>query len=285
MKLLKKINNNFALALDSYGEEIIVSGKGVGFMKMPCELEDLSQISRTFYDINDKYIELINEIPEEVLKVSIEIVDYAKRKLGSKLNPNLIFTLADHLNFAIDRHKKGITFDFPLSYDFRLFYEKEIDVGKYALKIIESKMNIKLPKEEITGIAMNIVNSELYLLNGNAGHDSDKLMEGITKIVENYFNIEINKETASYSRFVSHLQCLFKRIAENKSIASENKKLLLSMIEEVPEAYECVLQISNYLNRKKNWILDEEETLYLMLHVNRVCSREDCYRQGITSET
>ena len=34
MKLLKKINNNFALALDSRGEQIIVEGKGMGFQKM-----------------------------------------------------------------------------------------------------------------------------------------------------------------------------------------------------------------------------------------------------------
>ena len=47
MKLLKKINNNFALALDSKGTQIIVEGKGIGFRKMPEELADLSVISRT----------------------------------------------------------------------------------------------------------------------------------------------------------------------------------------------------------------------------------------------
>ena len=47
MKLLKKINNNFALAEDSKGEKVIVEGLGVGFQKMPCELTDLSIIYRT----------------------------------------------------------------------------------------------------------------------------------------------------------------------------------------------------------------------------------------------
>ena len=59
MKLLKKINNNYALALDSNGEEIIVSGRGIGFQKMPCDLNDLSLISRTYYDIDLKYMHTI----------------------------------------------------------------------------------------------------------------------------------------------------------------------------------------------------------------------------------
>ena len=36
MKLLKKINNNFALAIDGNGEKVIVEGRGIGFNRMPC---------------------------------------------------------------------------------------------------------------------------------------------------------------------------------------------------------------------------------------------------------
>ena len=60
MKLLKKINNNFALALDSRGEQIIVEGKGIGFQKMPMELNDLSLITRTYYDTKEQDVSLIN---------------------------------------------------------------------------------------------------------------------------------------------------------------------------------------------------------------------------------
>lgn len=56
MKLLKKINNNYALALDSRGEKIIVEGRGIGFQKMPCELSDLSLVSKTYYNTKDKML-------------------------------------------------------------------------------------------------------------------------------------------------------------------------------------------------------------------------------------
>ena len=47
MKLLRKINNNAAVAQDKRGREMVVLGRGVGFHPMPCELTDLSAIYRT----------------------------------------------------------------------------------------------------------------------------------------------------------------------------------------------------------------------------------------------
>ena len=48
MKIIKKINNNVALAQDARGNDLVVFGKGVGFPPMPCELKDLSNVQRTF---------------------------------------------------------------------------------------------------------------------------------------------------------------------------------------------------------------------------------------------
>lgn len=285
MKLLKKINNNFALAFDSKGEEVIVSGKGIGFYKMPCIIEDMSVISRTYYDIDKKYIGLLGELPEEVINISINVSDFAKKQLDTELSPNIIFTLADHINFSIERHKKGITFSFPLSYDFEQLYPKELTVGQYALKIVKQEMGIELPKTEIIGIAMNIVNAELFTAPAYDEKEYDELLNNITKNIENYFDIKIDKKTLNYSRFSTHLRYLFKRLYEKKMISSENSKIFNSLIKETPETYECVKIIEHYLRRKRNWKLDKEEQMYLILHVNRLISREDCNREGITLDT
>lgn len=49
MLVLKKINNNVALARDAKDRELVVFGKGVGFPAMPYELTDMSRVQRTFY--------------------------------------------------------------------------------------------------------------------------------------------------------------------------------------------------------------------------------------------
>lgn len=285
MKLIKKINNNFALGVDSQGKKVVVSGKGIGFKPIPCDLDDLSCVNRTYYDIDLKYIGLLNETPEEIINLSIQIVDYTKRKLKKELNPNIIFTLADHINFSITRYKKGITFDFPLTYDFQQLYKKEIDIAKYALDLIHRNLHIKLPDGEITGIAMNIVNSEL-----SSGIDTEKidyedLITSITSIIEKFFQISVKRDTVNYSRFATHLRYLFVRILNEKTISSDNLKLYKSLLEETPKTYDCVCEIKEYLKKEKNWDLDKEETLYLMLHVNRLFTREDCNLTGITSNT
>ena len=55
MKLLRKINNNAAVAQDNRGREMVVLGRGVGFHSMPYELPDLSVVYRTFYDEDPQY--------------------------------------------------------------------------------------------------------------------------------------------------------------------------------------------------------------------------------------
>ena len=77
MKLLKKINNNFALAEDSKGEQVIVEGSGVGFQKMPCELNDLSSISRTYYGFNSETIRLIQTVNPQILQIADQIYNEA----------------------------------------------------------------------------------------------------------------------------------------------------------------------------------------------------------------
>lgn len=278
MKLIKKINNNFAIGVDNHGKQVIVSGKGIGFQNIPCELTDLSVINRTFYDVDSKYIGLLNQMPQGIVEVSTHIIDIAKRKLNKELNPNIIFTLADHINFSIVRYKKGIVFDFPLTYDFEQLYRKEIEIAKYALKIINKKLEISLPEGEITGIAMNIVNSEMSSSVSGGVNDYKELINAITIIVEKYSSLKIDKDNVNYSRFATHLRYLFIRIEECKTISSDNLKIYRSLLVETPNAYECVSQIKKYLKEKKNWDLDKEESLYLMLHVNRLFNREDCNR-------
>lgn len=284
MKLIKKINNNFALALDSAGEKIIVQGKGVGFNKMPYEINDLSVIEKTFYNIDTRYIELLNQIPEDIFRISVKIVEQTQIKIQKQFNPNLVFTLADHIQFSIERFKKSMIFDFPLKYDFEQMYEKEIEISKYALRLIESELHVSLPAEEIMGIAMGLVNAELNPGKKDETDDND-LLESITKIIEMNMNIKINRKSINFSRYVTHLQYMFGRLKKKQLISSENVRLYENLIYESPRANESTNKISDFLKRKKGWELSIEEKLYLILHINRLCSREDCNRKGMTSNT
>ena len=133
VRIIKKINNNAALGLDGSGTEVVVLGKGIGFPDMPYELNDYSKIQRTFYDMDPRYVQMAAGIPDAVLEASADIAEQAEMELECELNPNLPFTLADHLNFALERLRSGTVLNMPLSYDVRHLYPKEAALGQRAL--------------------------------------------------------------------------------------------------------------------------------------------------------
>ncbi|MGN1343549.1 MAG: PRD domain-containing protein [Traorella sp.] len=271
MKLLKKINNNYALALDSNGEQVIVEGKGIGFQKMPCECHDLSCIAKTYYNTQSQSLELIQSISEEILSISSKIYTYAEESIVEKINPNLTFILADHIEFAIERYKKNIIFKLPLYYDIKQLFPIEMKIAEYAVDLINEELGIKLPNSEKVAIAMNIINSETEI--GDKNSSEEELFNLITEYIENSFEISIDRDSFSYSRFISHLEYLIKRSKEKKTASQENIELYKNIKQALPQISQCVngLQI---IFKQQGYYLNEEEKLYLMMHINRLCKRE-----------
>lgn len=277
MKVIKNINNNVSVCQDSTGAQVVVFGKGIGFCKPPYELP-MAKIQRTFYDIDPIYIQMIQNIPTEMIELSAQVIDYARSKVEYLLNSSIVFTLADHLTFAIQRYQKGLSIDMPIYYDVKSLYEKEYAIGVYTLNLINHKFQIQLPRDEITSIALHLINSAAMARNSEKKQSNKAIIAHIKHLIENKFHIEISEDDFNYSRFVSHLQYLLKRGEQGKSISSENYKLYQSMKESFPDCYQCALKINEYLHQDCGFTFDEEELLYLMMHINRLCVREDCYR-------
>lgn len=272
MKIIKKINNNVALALDGNGNEMVVFGKGVGFPEMPYILEDMSRIQRTFYGVNPKYQTLAMELPEEYLLVSGEIVEQAQMELDCQLNPNLPFTLADHLNFAAERLKQGLEIQTPLAYDVEHLYPKETRLGKMALDKMEKRMGVRLPDSEIISIAMHLINAETEVGDMHSTLLMTQIVTDTIQIVQDEMGVELVKEGFNYFRFVSHIRYLAQRMMQNKQIDSENTEIYESARLNYPQSYRCAEHIRDYFKKKWNWKCSDEEMLYLMMHINRVCS-------------
>lgn len=283
MKVIKKINNNVAICLDKNNQELVVFGKGIGFKPIPYELEDLSTIERTFYGIDLGYLGLLKVIPEHVFQLSAKVVDYAKTIIDRNLNPNITFTLADHLNFAIERHHKKIIMKYPLQSGVERLYPLEMKIGHVALDLIRRDMDISLPSGEASSIAMHFINAQSESLNNKQITDNEAIIDQIVRIVESNFDITIDQDNFNYLRFVTHMKTLLSKKGENVDAPNEYKKIYASMKIEFPLISDCVDKIKQYLDTEFKWILNEEELLYLILHVNRLCTREDCYQQGITS--
>lgn len=274
MRVIKKINNNVSLCMDSRNREVVAFGKGIGFARPPYEIE-LSRIERVFYDVNPMYINMVEQIPEEILKISMQIIDHTRDVLEDPVSSNLVFTLADHLYFAIRRNEENMSVKLPILYDVEHLFEKETEIGRWALREIQKKLKIFLPKEEAASIALHIINAKQNWKTESEIKQDGEIIEEITRIIEQYFELSVDRSQFHYSRFAMHMRYLLLRGKKNELVHNEDTTLYESLSETLPEIGRCVEKIDQYLQKELGIQLTKEEQMYLIVHTNRLCSREE----------
>lgn len=274
MLILKKINNNVALASSDAGEEIVVFGKGVGFHEMPYELEDESVIQRVFRDVDEKCIGGFANIADDVLLVASDIVAMADKALDCALAGNLVVCLADHLQYALERTGDGIAIENPLSHEVAFVYPREVELGRRGIELVSERMGVNLPESEITSIALHLVNAEVDGMGSSQDMDlvmkSTVILERATQVIEGQLGQQLDRTSYAYVRFVAHLRFLIRRLMRGGCKETENSGLFRQAARDFPDAYRCAAGINEYLKRDYNWSCSDEEMLYLMMHVNRL---------------
>ncbi len=278
MIVLKKINNNVAICEDSNHRELIAFGKGIGFPQTPYELTDLKKVERTFYDVSRQYISLLNEIPYEIIQFTARQLLDVQDELSYEMNANLTLTLADHIAFAIERAQKGIYVRMPSVYELEVNYPTEMKIGKAMVTAITKEFAVKLPKNEAQGIAMHLINacgkSSMDEKNSFLEQNFEEILQQTTKIIEQQFDLQVKRDTFNYARFATHIQYLLKRVYEKKYIDSSNLQMYEQLREEFSEIAKCADIICDYYKNTWSMELPEEEKVYLIVHINRVCSKE-----------
>lgn len=275
MRAIKKINNNVAICVDSNNNELVAFGKGIGFPMMPYEITDLSQIFMTFYRIESQFYRVLKDIPENIFEVSALIIHEAMRKVKGNLNPNLVISLADHINFAILRMKNFKEMKILFEYDVQHLYPIETEIGRYAVELIEKKLNVKLPESEITTIAMHFVNAEEESIDDTDSKQVIELIDKITALVERSFTIKIDRKNYNYNRFVMHMRYHLQRILNNTQFSEDNRALIDSMKQSHPEVYEVAIKGGGIISGTLNSSVTESELLYLMIHIARIINNNE----------
>ena len=275
MKLLRKINNNAAVAQDKRGREMVVLGRGVGFHPMPYELTDLSVVYRTFYDVDPQYYEMLSSLPEEALLAAADIAEQAEIALQAELNPNLPFTLADHIAFAQEREKQGIRLATPLHYDVQHLYPREYELGLQAMETVRLRTGTALPRAEAVNIALHIVNAELEGSDLSSTLAAVEVLDEVTVLVERELGIALDRESYNYARFAMHIQFLVRRLSSGKVMEQGSGKMLSELSAEYPATYRCAQAVAKEIEQRHGWHCSSDEVLYLMLHIYRVQNRQN----------
>lgn len=274
MKVMKVFNNNVVLVHDAQGQEVVVMGRGIGFQKKTSDQLDETKIDKTFVldAQNAGFSEIYRDLPPEEVDLVLEIVNLAEKELEQSFQSSLYITLADHLHFAIERQKAGVTLTNPLAWEIRKFYKNEYKIGLRALEIVKQKLAIELAQEEASSIALHIVNAQKQ---GQLIEQTMRIItvvQDILNIVRLHFGIAFDEDSISYNRFFTHLQYFAQRVNDGTQQGSNDSFLYEQVYQNYPEAFACAEKIKQYIESTYDFPVGRDEEVYLAIHIQRLIS-------------
>lgn len=273
--IIEKIyNNNVVLVKDTTSnKQLILTGCGIGFQKKVGQLADETKIEKKFIAEDESFKNNISklalEVDEDVFKASSAIVEYTESKLKTDLYDYIYVALTDHISFALKRYKENIEIKNELLYEIRRIHKAEFEIGLWALEYINKEFDVNLPEDEAAFIAMHIVNAN-YNENTSESFLMTKIVKEILNIIRYFYAIEFNQNEMNYERFLTHLKFFAKRLIKNENKRNSKNELLEIIKEKYNESYECANKIKIFIEEHYEYVVSEDEMLYLIIHINRV---------------
>lgn len=273
MITIKKSLNNSMLLVDSDQREMILFGKGIGFGAKPGTHIDLTQVEKVFLPLSDlksrHFLSLTDTIPAAFFDISHDILTLARTLCGDKLNSVLLFTLAEHLHFAVERSRSGQRILNKLSWEVKRYYPQEYSVGLQARAQVNEKFDVELPEDEAVNIAFHLINASSQD-DYSTAHQQVELVNRIADIVRYKLGKAVDTRSVNYMRFITHLRYFAERVLAGKIALSETDDFYQELMRHRPDAMTVAWVIRDYVQDKYQLTLPKDELTWLSIHISRL---------------
>lgn len=270
--VLKVLSNNAVIAVDDKHCEIVAVGRGIGFGKRegdPLKAQEIeSQFIKKSGGISEVLSELVNSIPLEHLLITQAILQLAQQRLAIEVQESLIFALSDHINFAVQRHKKGLAIKNMLLWDIKKFYAPEFELASEAVALINRKLEVELPEDEAGFIALHLANAKVNDMQSTM--QSATIIKDVLSIIKYELKIKYDESSLNYQRIITHLKFFTLRMMNNQAVSHEDQSLYDGIKEAMTQAWQCAHKINAYLSKNYNYSLSHDEIMFLTIHINRL---------------
>lgn len=268
--ILTKILNNNVIIAQKNKSKYVLTGKGIGFNYSKGEEIPRNKVENIFVKqenaIGNNYDKILNTVEKSIIGISEEVISFWEKTLDIKLNEAIHVSLPDHISFAIKRLKEGIDIKNPFLSEFIVLYPKEYEAARKALDIINTRLKVHLPKDEIGFLCLHI---KAASSNDNLG-DSIEYAEKIGKVMNFIFLMlkkEIDKDSLQYARTLTHINFMIERAKEGKTVRNY---LLDSIKKELYNEYNIAIKVAFKIENLFNISVLEDEIGYIALHLSRL---------------
>lgn len=273
MEIVKVINNNVVSSVDENQNEIVVMGRGIAFGKKAGQEIEEGKIEKIFRIEEPGYLEqfkrLLENLPLEYVRISNEIISYAKENLKTDLSQNVYLTLTDHISFAINRFQEGMMFSNAVLAEVKRFYPEEFGVGIWGLSLIQQKTGIRLPEDEAASIALHLVTAEFNI----KVRDSFTITEAI-RFIRQIIDEELElpaEDTLYMDRLMSDLKFLAYRLLLIQEDEVCEDEIFCDFVKaHCRSEYSLAQKIRQHMEEQYHCHMTEEEVIYLSLNIKRI---------------
>lgn len=269
-EIVTKIFNNNIILVNSEDKEKILFAKGIGFGKKPGYVIPKGiKVDKIFTIADSDNIENLNTMIEKVdndfFVVCEEAIYEISEKINQELNESIHIGLIDHLYFAIKRLKNNEEIENPFLVEIETLYSKEYMLADMVAKKVGAYCNVDISDGEIAFIALHIHSA---INNGKISNTLKNSYLGSTIVehVEDRLNIEIDRKSLDYARFLTHIKFAIQRIMENININNELTKIIKSSYK---ESFSIAEEVAEIIEDELGIKVMEDEVTFLTIHIER----------------
>lgn len=280
MQILRVLNNNVVLSRDAQGQDVILTGRGLGFQARPGDHVDPKKIVRTFVPADgrdpDHLAMILAEIDQDVVRaVSLAITESGIENPDST-NPALVIAVADHVAGSLSRRRGGHEpVVYPLEAEVTHLYTEEYRKAQILLGAVNAYLDDPLPDSEAVALALHIVNSGFKSGDLSFTYTMTGVIHQMLAVVSERFGLVLPQDSISVARFITHVRYLFVRVHHHKQLVDSSSLISDGIRTAYPEALRTAEQLATIVQLRLGVPLTRDEIAYLALHVARMAQDGD----------
>lgn len=273
-RVRKALNHNTLIAISmENNQEYLVIGKGIGFGKKVSERFEIPEnIECSVYSLQEqtergKAMELIKGIEPVYLEIAGKVLAKSEEVFG-KIDKRILFPMADHIAFAVQRIRANEQISNPLTDDIRTLFHMEYKTAECVKDILWEMLQVEIDEHEIGYIALHI-HSAIEDENVALSMQIAMAVRECIRMIEEETGQTIDVMSLSYNRLMNHIRYMVAR-----AIKGEKLKLNMNdyMSVKFPKSFWMATEVCKQLEKQlhRTSPLDEVEIGYLAMHIERV---------------
>ncbi len=273
-RIKKVLNHNSIIGIASdNNQEYLIMGKGIGFGKKVAERVE-PRPDDTVYSLQETtergdVKDLACSVQPVFLEIANEVLIEAEKTFHT-LDRNVLFPMADHLEFAVKRIQNQEEIHNPLTDDIRVLFHLEFKTAERVRPILKDKLNISITDDEVGYLALHI-HSAIQDQNVSQAMKIAQAVRQCISLVEQETGKSIDVMSLSYNRLMNHIRNMVAR-----ALTGEKLKLNMNDYIEIkfPQAFQSAKVICKQIEKDFRCEFCETEIGYLAMHIEQVTSNE-----------